>query len=422
MDGKLPGGGTAAEPRPPVSGERGLLDAARRNLLANYRPPPLFMQRGCGCELYDTEGRRYLDFCAGVAVMCLGHSHPEMVAALAEQSARLVHVSNYFYNEQNVLAAAELCAATGFDRAFFCNSGTEANEALLKLARRHYYEQGQPQRLRVLCFERAFHGRTLGALAMTGNERYRTGFGALMSGIEHLPFGDLDAVSAAMGPDVAAIVVEPVQGEGGVFVAPPGFLAGLRALCDQHGSLLMFDEVQVGIGRTGKLLAAEHWAVDADAVALAKGLGGGFPVGAMLLRERLAGGLPPGAHGSTFGGGALASAAVRTVLRVVARDGLCAAAERLGERLGAGLRALARAHPRLCVGERGLGLLRAVVLVEGVAARDLLGPARECGLLLTAAGPGALRFTPPLTVTEQQIDEALRLAGEALSNVEGHRA
>jgi acetylornithine/N-succinyldiaminopimelate aminotransferase len=357
--------------------------------------------------LFDVGGQRYLDFCAGVAVCCLGHAHPELARAIAEQAERLMHVSNYFYNAENVRLAHELCAATGFDRAFFCNSGAEATEALLKLARRHFFESGQPERVRILCFERAFHGRTMGALTMTGNEAYLRGFGPPLAGIQHVPYGDLDAVRGAMGSDLAAVLVEPVQGEGGVYPAPAGFLAGLRQLCDQHGALLLIDEVQVGMGRTGKLLGSEHWGVSADAIALAKGLGGGFPIGAMLLRERLAGALPPGTHGSTFGGNALASAAARTVLRILLRDRLPERAALLGERLGSGLSRVAQKHARLCRGERGMGLLRAIVLTEEVQARELLEPARAKGLLLTAAGPRALRFSPPLIVSEAEIDEAV---------------
>jgi acetylornithine/N-succinyldiaminopimelate aminotransferase len=392
-----------------------LLELADRRLLGNYRPARIVLERGRGAEVYDTEGRRYLDFCAGVAVCCLGHGHPDLARAIATQAGRLMQVSNYFYNLENIRLADELCRATGFDRAFFCNSGAEANEALLKLSRRHHFERGEPERQRIVCFERAFHGRSMGALSLTGSETYLRGFGAPLAGIDHVPYGDLEAVRARMGTDVAAILVEPVQGEGGVFPAPDGFLAGLRALADEHGALLVMDEVQVGMGRTGKLLGAEHWGVKADAIALAKGLGGGFPIGAMLLRERLAGALPPGSHGSTFGGNPLASVAARTVLAVLTRDGLVERAAKLGERLSRGLRQLATEHPQLCSGERGLGLLRALVLQPGVLARDLLEPARAEGLLLTAAGPSGLRFSPPLVVGEAEIDEALARAGAALT-------
>jgi len=393
-----------------------LLRLAQKHLLANYRPPPMMIERGSGCELFDTSGTRYLDFCAGVAVCCLGHAHPELSETLREQASKLIQTSNYFYNLENVELAAELCDATGFDRAFFCNSGAEANEALLKLARRHFHEKGQPRR-RTIAFHRAFHGRTMGALALTGNPKYLLGFGQPLDGIEHVDYGDLEAVAARMGPDVASIHVEPLQGEGGVLPAPDGFLQGLRSLCDEHGALLMLDEVQVGIGRTGKLLGAEHSGVRADAIALAKGLGGGVPIGAMLLREHLADSLPPGAHGSTFGGNPLASAAARTVLRVVQRDRLVERAAVIGARLASGLSQVAAAHPAKCVEERGLGLLRAIVLQDGIVARDVLPLARENGLLITAAGPSAVRFTPPLVVSEAEIDEAIERIDATLAQL-----
>ncbi len=384
-----------------------LLDLAQKRLLATYRPQPIVAAHGRGAELFDVAGNRYLDFCAGVAVCCLGHAHPELARTISEQAARLIQVSNYFYNEENILLADELCGVTGFDRAFFCNSGAEANEAVLKLARRHFHGTGETDRVRVICFERAFHGRTMATVTMGGTEAYRVGFGPPLGGIEHVPYGDLEAVRAKMGPDVAAIHVEPVQGEGGVLPAPPGFLSGLRVIADEYGALLTMDEVQTGIARSGKMLAAEHFDVRADAVALAKGLGGGFPIGAMLVREALAESLPTGTHGSTFGGNPLASAAARTVLRVVCEEGLMERAAARGQRLGAGLAAVAARYPTLCRGERGLGLLRALVLQDQVQARDLLGPAREQGLLVTAAGASALRFTPPLVITDAEVDEAV---------------
>jgi acetylornithine/N-succinyldiaminopimelate aminotransferase len=397
--------------------EDDLLSLADRHLLGNYRPARFIMDSGQGCRLYDTQGREYLDFCAGVAVCGLGHSHPDLVRVIAEQAGKVMHVSNYFYNRQNVLLAAELCAATGFDRAFFCNSGAEANEALLKIARRHHFRLGKP-RSRIIAFEKAFHGRTMGALALTGNAKYLEGFEPHVGGIEHVPFGDGAALRAAMGSDVAAVIAEPLQGEGGVNLPPDGFMALLREVCDEHGALLLLDEVQVGMGRTGKMLGGEHSGVRADAISLAKGLGGGFPIGAMLLRETLADSLPPGTHGSTFGGNPLASAAARCVLSVLERDGLVERAAAMGEKLSVGLREVAARHPNVCTGERGLGLLRAITLVDGIAARDLLPIARDNGLLCTAAGPSALRFTPPFIVSQEEIDEAMERTSKTLASVE----
>ena len=246
----------------------------------------------------------------------------------------------------------------------------------------------------------------MGALALTGNAKYMEGFEPHVGGVDHVPYGDLEAVRAAMGDDVAAVLAEPVQGEGGVNLPPAGFLEGLRALCDEHGALLILDEVQVGMGRTGTMLGADHTGVRADAISLAKGLGGGFPIGALLIREHCVEALTPGTHGSTFGGNALAAAAARTVVRLLT-GGLIDRCKELGEVLGAGLAKLAAKHDKYCTGERGLGLLRAITLTDAVTARDLLPKAREQGLLVTAAGASALRFTPPLIVTPQEIDEAL---------------
>ena len=386
-------------------------------LVGNYRQAPFVLERGRGSEVWDTEGRRYLDFCAGVAVCALGHAHPRLVAAIAHQAAQLMHVSNYFYNAENIRLADELCKRSRMDRAFFCNSGAEANEAMLKLARRWFYTKNQPERYRIIAFHNSFHGRTMGAVAITGTPKYREGFGPPLEGVTHVPYGDLDAVRAAMGPDVAAIFVEPVQGEGGVIPAPPDFLPGLRALCDEHGALLCLDEVQTGIGRTGKFLGSEHDGVQGDLVALAKGLGGGFPVGALLVKEYLQSTLAPGTHGSTFGGNALASAAARTVLAVLDEEKLIDGAAKKGQRLADGLSAIAAKYPTVCAGQRGRGLLQGLCLAPGMDGRTVLAKVRTRGLLLTVAGTNTLRFTPPLVVKEQEIDEGLAMTDAAIAEV-----
>jgi acetylornithine/N-succinyldiaminopimelate aminotransferase len=391
-----------------------LVALARQRLYANYKPAPLAMVRGSGCELFDADGRRWLDLCAGVAVCSVGHAHPTLVRAIAEQAARVMHVSNYFYNEQNIRLADELCRRTGFARAFFCNSGTEANEALLKLARHRFFLAGQKDRVRIVAFDNAFHGRTLGALSMTATPKYRTGFGPL-GPVTHVPYGDADAVERAMGSDVAAIVVEPLQGEGGVVPAPPGFLARLRAIADAHGALLLVDEVQTGIGRLGRFLGSEGSGAKPDAIALAKGLGGGFPVGAMLTTEAVAGALPPGSHGSTFGGNPLASAAARAVLRIVDEEQLVEGARIKGEALGVMLDDLVRQLPDTCEAARGEGLLRGLVLKPGFVARDLLQSVQEAGVLLTAAGERVLRFSPPLVVSVAELEEGVAAIRTALA-------
>ena len=394
-----------------------LVALGRRHLYPNYRPAPVAFVRGSGCALFDADGRRWLDLSAGIAVCSVGHAHPVHARAIAEQAAALMHVSNYFYNEPNVRLAAELCRRTGFDRAFFCNSGTEANEAALKLARHHFSGQGQPERLRIVAFESAFHGRTLGALSMTGTAKYREGFGPL-GPVTHVPYGDAEAVERAMGADVCAIIVEPLQGEGGVLPAPEGFLARLRSIADAHGVLLVVDEVQTGVGRLGTFLATQApGQTRADVVTLAKGLGGGFPIGAMLTTEKLSGALPPGTHGSTFGGNALACASALAVLRIVDDEDLVTGARTKGEALGAMLDVLVRDLPAVCEGARGVGLLRGLVLRPGFVARDVLASLHETGILLTAAGDHVLRFAPPLVVTLAELEEGVRTLRGALAQL-----
>ena len=390
-----------------------LLQVAKARLYGNYKPAPFIVERGRGCEIFDVDGRRCLDLMAGVAVSVLGHAHPVLVQAIAEQAAKVIHVSNYFYNEPNVRLADELCSRTGYERAFFCNSGAEANEALLKMARHHFYGSGERQRARVIAFHNAFHGRTMGALSLTGTPKYREGFGDL-GPVTHVAYGDLDAVNAAMGKDVAAIIVEPVQGEGGVFVAPKEFFRGLRAACDAHGALLLVDEVQTGLGRLGRFLGHDGCGVRGDAVALAKGLGGGVPIGAMLTTERLAGALPPGTHGSTFGGNPLACAASLAVLRVLDDEKLIEGARDKGEALGRMLEGLVRDFPTICEQARGDGLLRGLVLRPGILARDLVLRLQQLGVLLTAAGERVLRFSPPLVVTKDELEEGVAMVREAL--------
>jgi acetylornithine/N-succinyldiaminopimelate aminotransferase len=394
-----------------------LVEIGQAYLYPNYRQPPLVLVRGEGRRVWDAAGKSYLDLYAGIAVTALGHGHPDIVAALRRQAERLGHVSNYYYNEPNVLLARELCQRTGFARAFFCNSGTEAIEALLKLARRHFFNQGETQRYNVIAFERSFHGRTLGALAATGQAAYRDGFGPLV-GVIHVPFGDVDAVAERLDSSVAAVLVEPVQGEGGVSPAPPGFLERLRSLTRERGALLLADEIQTGIGRTGRFLAFEHAGVQPDAVALAKGLGGGVPIGAMLTQKHLESALPPGSHGSTFGGNPLASAVARAVLARIDADRLVDNARDLGAYLGERLAGLAKAHPATVEGSRGLGLLQALVLRPGVDVRGLLESLRSAGVLLTIAGGTALRFSPALNIEKSEVDEAIGIVDRVLASIE----
>jgi acetylornithine/N-succinyldiaminopimelate aminotransferase len=389
-----------------MSSNAELLALAEQYLYANYRPAPFVLERGAGCEVWDVEGRRYLDLCAGVAVCSVGHAHPRYVRAITEQVATLGHVSNWFYNARNIEAAERLCGISGMDRVFFCNSGCEANEALLKLARHHFFGAGEPKRVRIIAFEDAFHGRTLGALSMTGTAKYRQGFGEL-GPVTHVPYGDLGAVKAALGADVAGIIVEPVQGEGGVLPAPSGLLPELRALCDGSGALLLVDEVQTGIGRLGSWFGYQQAGIRPDAVAVAKGLGGGFPVGALLTREAFAGALPPGTHGSTFGGNPLGAAAILSVLSIIEDENLLSAAREKGARLAAGLQGIAVDFPEVCEGARGQGLLQGLVLQPEFSAREVVKRAFELGYLIIGAGEHVLRFAPPLIISDEQLTEGI---------------
>ena len=396
-----------------MADQSNLLEAAVPHLYPNYQQPSFVLCRGSGSQIWDMDGKRYLDLCAGIAVNTLGHAHPRLVQAIAEQAGRLMHVSNYFYNEPNLKLAYRICEMTGYARAFFCNSGTEAIEMSLKLARRHFTATTDPGRIRVIAFDNSFHGRTMGSLAVTGQSKYRDGFGPL-GGVSHVPYGDLRAVNEQMGPDVAAILVEPIQGEGGIVTAPAGFLEGLRKIADDYGALLLADEVQTGIGRTGRFLACAHSDVEPDVVALAKGLGGGFPIGAVLCKERLAASLTPGSHGTTFGGNPLASRAALTVLEVMVDDDLVAASRVKGLLLGQLLASLGARHPKQIVAIRGLGLLWAVELAPSVDLSSVLEQCRKAGLLLTRAGSHSLRFSPALTVLPIELEEGIQLLGEVL--------
>jgi acetylornithine/N-succinyldiaminopimelate aminotransferase len=393
-------------------------------LLSNYRQAPISLARGKGAEVWDANGKRYIDMYAGIAVSTLGHAHPALTRAISEQAASILHTTNLVYNEQSVRLAEKLIAKTNgqLTRAFFCNSGTEAVEACVKLARRRAFLAGENKRTRFLAFHQAFHGRSMGALALTGTPKYWEGFGCDVERVTHVNYGDLDAVSIALGtkPDeYCAIVVEPVQGEGGVLPAPPGFLKGLRKLADENGALLIVDEVQTGIARTGSWFGyQQHEGVLPDAIALAKGLGGGVPIGAMLIREVLNTVLTPGSHGSTFGGNPLACAAALAVVDTIDQEGLVERARTVGEKLGARLRQIAESHPRIFQGERGVGLLRGLIMAPSIEARTMLVAARTKGVLLSVASERVLRFTPPLNIDDAHLEEACSLVDAAASTLE----
>lgn len=384
------------------------VSAAREVLLGNYRSNPVVFREGKGCRLTDVEGKSYLDLCAGIAVVSVGHCHPELVRAISEQAARLMHVSNLFYNEPSIELARELSKRTPYTKFFFCNSGAEANEGLLKLARRYHFERGDKERRGIITALNSFHGRSMGALTMTGQLKYQEGMGPMVGEVEHVPYGDLAALERIVTQRTAAVVLEPVQGEGGVLAGSAEYLRGVRAICDRAGALFMLDEVQTGYGRTGRFLAQEWSGVVADACALAKGIASGFPLGAIAISEKLAGGLPPGSHGTTYGGNPLACAAALAVLRIFDQEKLVENAERQGayleKRLGA---FVADASLPAAAGVRGLGLLRGLAVAENFDPAALVGDLRTRGVLVSIAGGNVLRLSPPLTITQAELDEAL---------------
>ncbi len=381
-----------------------------RALAPNYGTPSLFLESGRGARVRDVSGRRYLDFIAGLAVVSVGHAHPRVAAAIAEQASRLGHVSNLYGTEQVVTLAERLLQETGYaeeaGRVFFCNSGVEANEFAIKLARRHAHVKGLGEAGVILATENSFHGRTVATLALQGQPKYRKNFGPFPPGFAHTPYNDVDAMRAAFeGGDIAAMFVEPVQGEGGVIPATREFLRAARELTRAHDALLIIDEVQTGVARTGEFLAQTHAGVRADVTTLAKGLGGGFPIGAAMLSGKAAELIAPGDHGCTFGGNPLASATALAVLDVIRDEKLVARAAVAGTRLRNGLTEALGAKASTV---RGLGLLDAVVLAAPDAKR-VRDAAQEAGLLVNAANEYAVRLAPPLTVSDAEIDEAVAI-------------
>jgi acetylornithine/N-succinyldiaminopimelate aminotransferase len=365
----------------------------------------LAFERGEGAWLFGTNGERYLDFTSGVAVNALGHAHPHLVAALQEQAAKLWHMSNLFNSPDGEKVAARLCAASFADVVFFANSGAEAMEAAIKVTRKYQAAKGRPERYRIITFEGAFHGRTLATLAAGGQDKYLEGFGPRVKGFDQVALGDLEATKRAIGPHTAGILIEPLQGEGGVRAASPTFFKALRQLCDEHDLLLVFDEVQTGMGRTGDLFAYKKTGVTPDVMALAKALGGGFPIGACLATTQAAAGMTAGTHGSTFGGNPLAIAAANAVLDVMLAPGFFDHVQRMSLLLKQKLASVVDRFPDIVSEVRGEGLL--VGLKAVIPANDLVMALRSEKLLTVGAGDNVVRFLPPLIVSETEIDEAL---------------
>jgi acetylornithine/N-succinyldiaminopimelate aminotransferase len=386
-------------------------------LVGNYKPQPITLVRGQGCRVEDADGNRYLDLMGGIATAVLGHCHPALVRALEEQAHRIWHVSNLYSTRPQIELAERLVRHSFAERVFFCNSGAEANEAALKLARRWHRDRGE-DRFEIVAFEGGFHGRTLFTVSATGTPAYWKGFEPLVPGIHHAPFGDLDATRALLSERTAAILVEPVQGEGGVRPAPEGFLRGLRELADENGCLLIFDEVQTGMGRTGTLFAHERHGVFPDVMTLAKALGGGIPIGATCASAAVAGALVPGTHGSTFGGNPLAAACACAVLDVLVEEGVLEHGRRMGDFLGQQLEAMAsRLGPERVVEARGEGLLRAIELTAPVA--PVVEGCRREGVLAITAGEKILRLAPPLTIEQSELSEGLNVIEQVIAKSGG---
>ena len=385
-------------------------------LMPTYARADLAFERGEGAWLVGTDGRRYLDFAGGVAVNSLGHAHPKLLATITEQAAKVWHVSNLFRIPEAERLAERLTATSFADTVFFANSGAEAMECAIKMARKYHAVSGKPEKHRMIAFEGAFHGRTLATLAAAGTQKYLEGFGPPLEGFDHVPFGDLAAVKKAITPETGAIIVEPIQGEGGVRVPPAGFLKALREICDQNGLLLVLDEVQTGVGRTGKFFAYEWAGIEPDIVAIAKGLGGGFPIGACLATAEAAKGMTAGTHGSTFGGNPLATAVSGAVLDVVLARGFLDAVKKTGLLFKQRLAEMKDRHPAVIAEVRGEGLLLGLRTI--VPNGDVVNACRAEGLLTAAAGENVVRLLPPLIAREAEVSEAMQRLDAACTRIE----
>ncbi len=385
-------------------------------LLENYGVRDLALSRGLGSRVWCEDGRRYLDFAMGIAVNSLGHCHPRLVAALTEQASSLWHTSNLFRIPAGEELAEKLTGLCFADRAFFCNSGAEAMECGFKMMRRYHHARGDIRRKRIIGFSDSFHGRTLATIAAAGNLAHCEGFLAGDGGFDQAPFGDAGALAQAIDDATAGVVLEPVQGEGGIRPADPAWLGEVRAICDEHGVLLLFDEVQCGVGRSGSLYAHQQLGVEPDLLASAKGLGGGFPVGACLAREEVANCMVAGSHGSTFGGNPLAMSVANAVVDEIAQPGFLDRVREHGEYFSGALEELARTHPGLIAGVSGVGLMIGVFLHAD--AGTFLSALREQGLLAVKGGNNSIRLLPALNVRREEIDEALAIVQSALAELE----
>ena len=392
-----------------------MFELADKHLMAFTKRQPVALVRGEGSRVWDSDGKMYLDFTGGISVTALGHSHPKVVGTLREQAATLLHVSNIFHIPQQAQLAQLLCEHSFADRVFFANSGAEANETAIKLARKWAKEHGASDRGDIISMHGGFHGRTLATVTATAQEKYHHGFEPLPGGFKYVAYNDLKALERAIDSHTAAVLVEPIQGEGGIIVPDDGYLPGLRKLCDEAGILLILDEIQTGMGRTGKLWAYEHSGVAPDIMTLAKALANGVPIGATLATETVASAFTPGSHGSTFGGNPLATAVGVTVFATLLEDKLADRAARMGKVLGQALEALRANYPKAVKEVRGRGLLMGLDLATPVG--DVVNACRERGLLVLTAGDNTLRLAPALIVDEKEIAEGCAIIDKALESI-----
>jgi len=393
-----------------------LIATSSKYLANTYARFPLVLVKGRGVRLWDSDGKEYLDFVGGIAVDALGHCHPKVVAAIRAQAETLIHVSNLYHIEPQIRLGKLLCEHSFADRAFFCNSGAEANEAAIKLARKYAKDHWSTDRCEIVTMQHAFHGRTLATLAATGNPKYLHGFEPVMPGFKQVPYNDVKAVERAIDSRTCGVLVEPVQGEGGVNVPGDGYLPGLRRLCDEAGVLLILDEVQSGMGRTGKLFAYEHWGIEPDILTLAKALAGGVPMGAMLAKEAVAASFTPGTHASTFGGTPFVSAIALAVVTAMLEEDIPGNAARVGKYFFDRLAALQSSHT-VITAVRGKGLILGMEV--SVPARGIVGACMDKGLLVLTAGDSVVRFVPPLILSEADVDRAVAIVDGVLKEIKG---
>jgi len=387
------------------------MNTADKVIAKTYKRFPIVITKGKGCSLWDTEGKKYIDFVSGIAVCNLGHAHPKVTEALSKQADILLHVSNLYYTEPQVELACKLTENSFADRVFFCNSGAEANEAAIKLARKYFKDKGEKERYRIVTMEKSFHGRTMATLSATGQDKIRKGFEPILEGFDYVPFNDMDALQKSIGPSTCAVLLEPIQGEGGVRCPDPDYLKAVRRLCDETEVLLIFDEIQTGMGRTGKLFAYEHFGIEPDIMTLAKALANGLPIGAMLAREEIAEAFGQGTHASTFGGTPIITAASIQVVKVLLEENLIHHCAKMGAYFKEKLSGLKAKHESI-VDVRGMGLLLGMKLkIEG---DTIVNSCMEKGFLINCIQGNILRFIPPLIIEKEEIDALIACLDEIL--------